>query len=61
MSPCSTPFVHIYPAVMYGASLVSTFSSRQVVFWHLVLLLEIIFTQQLCMLLLLFQHVVLDR
>ena len=50
-----------FPAVMSVASLVSTCGSGEVVFWHLVILHEIIFTRQLCLLLLLFQHVVLER
>ena len=61
LAPCNTPLDNIYPPVMSVASLVSTCGSGEVGFWHLVILLEIIFTRQLCLLLLLFQHVVLER
>ena len=61
LASCNTPLDHIYPPVMSVASLVSTCGSGQVLFWHLVILHEIIFTRQLCLLLLLFQHVVLER
>ena len=61
LAPCNTPLDHIYPPFMSVASLVSTCGSGVVVFLHLVKLLEIIFTRQLCLLLFLFQHVVLER